>query len=423
MELGRLGHAVDQGALFDLAGVDPAEGRGAVTTEMKRLLERLGFDPGAVWYPIPTARADEAIEARFAEALADLLRGVPSIVCTHFDETGRTEHFRVLYGYDASTDEVVYSDPAIERGGYVRMSRARFLALWPLGSGEGEFVVRLRLDPAPMRANGFTAPPPSTRFSPAAFAQHVLALRSRLPRGFSVAIAPPFVVVGDEAPAVVAARARDTVRWAVDRLKADFFASDPDRILDVWLFRDRASYEHNTIALFHEAPTTPYGFFSSKNDALLMNIATGGGTLVHEIVHPFVEADMKGAPPWLNEGLASLFEASRDEAGHIKGGLNWRLEGLQRAIKDREVPSFEKLTSLSEAEFYAEDRGVNYAASRYLLCYAQERGVLSTFYREMRAARANDPTGFATLLRVLGERDATDFQTRWSRWVMTLRAP
>ena len=34
-----------------------------------------------------------------------------------------------------------------------------------------------------------------------------------------------------------------------------------------------------------------------------MNISTGGGTLVHEIVHPFIEANFPACPPWLNEGL------------------------------------------------------------------------------------------------------------------------
>jgi len=55
--------------------------------------------------------------------------------------------------------------------------------------------------------------------------------------------------------------------------------------------KDAASYEKNTLLLFKEKPSTPYGYYSSTHKALIMNIATGGGTLVHEIVHPFVEAN------------------------------------------------------------------------------------------------------------------------------------
>ena len=42
--------------------------------------------------------------------------------------------------------------------------------------------------------------------------------------------------------------------------------------------------------------TTPYGYYSAAHRALIMNIATGGGTLVHEIVHPFVRANFPQMP-------------------------------------------------------------------------------------------------------------------------------
>ena len=36
--------------------------------------------------------------------------------------------------------------------------------------------------------------------------------------------------------------AETTVKWAVDRLKQDFFTKDPNEILDIWLFKNEASY-------------------------------------------------------------------------------------------------------------------------------------------------------------------------------------
>ena len=67
--------------------------------------------------------------------------------------------------------------------------------------------------------------------------------------------------------------------------------------------------------------------------ALVMNIATGGGTLVHEIVHPFVAANFPDCPAWFNEGLGSLYEQCGEEDGQIHGYTNWRLPGLQAAIR------------------------------------------------------------------------------------------
>ena len=42
---------------------------------------------------------------------------------------------------------------------------------------------------------------------------------------------------------MVRARARGSVRWATAKLKADFFLADPERIVTIWLFRDRDRYE------------------------------------------------------------------------------------------------------------------------------------------------------------------------------------
>ena len=56
-------------------------------------------------------------------------------------------------------------------------------------------------------------------------------------------IQPPFVVIGDEPPVSVKEHAEKTIKWAVDKLKQDYFSQDPKQILDIWLFKDAASYE------------------------------------------------------------------------------------------------------------------------------------------------------------------------------------
>ena len=186
------------------------------------------------------------------------------------------------------------------------------------------------------------------------------------------------------------------------------------------MWNDRKSYERGVRALTGEAPGTPYGFYASAHDGLFMNIATGGGTLVHELVHPYVEADFPGAPAWLNEGLGSLFEQSSHRDGHIVGHTNWRLEGLQDAIRRGALPSFRALTKMSDHAFYQQDRGTNYAQARYLLYYLQEEGLLIDFYRAFRAGRAADPTGFDTLAKTFDEPDLKAFQRRWEAYVLTL---
>ncbi len=212
------------------------------------------------------------------------------------------------------------------------------------------------------------AKPANAEVAPtAAFEKHLVGLRRKLPAGFNIAVQPPFVVVGNETPARVRQRAVSTVKWAVDQLKSSYFDTDPSVIIDVWLFKDKKSYRYYAKKLFGEDPGTPYGYYSSRHRAMVMNIATGGGTLVHEIVHPFVEANFPDCPAWFNEGLGSLYEQSAERAGRIVGLTNWRLAGLQRALVRGPIPSFKALTSTSSYAFYEEDPGTNYAQARYLL--------------------------------------------------------
>lgn len=152
-----------------------------------------------------------------------------------------------------------------------------------------------------------------------------------------------------------------------------------------------------------------------------MNIATGGGTLVHEIVHPYIEANFPGCPAWFNEGLGSLYEQSAERDGHIVGLTNWRLGGLQRAIRRGAVPTIRGLLSTSADQFYGDDTGVHYAMARYLLYYLQERELLRSYYRDFVARRASDPGGYQTLVSLLGDPPMAQFQKQWEAYVLALR--
>ena len=259
------------------------------------------------------------------------------------------------------------------------------------------------------------------------YRKHVEALRKKLPHdGFTIIIEKPFVVIGDDSPKNVKQWAEGTVRWAVTQLKKDYFPKNPSRILDIWLFQNATSYYKNAQKIFGCKPTTPYGYYSDVDCALVMNIATGGGTLVHEIVHPFMAANFPYCPPWLNEGMGSLYEQSSSRDGKIVGLTNWRLAGLQKAIRAGTVPPFKTLCAADAAKFYNRDPGTNYAQARYLCYYLQQRGLLRTYYHAFHAVHRADPTGYETLKKTLGiktDAEMATFQKRWEAWTLTLRFP
>ena len=420
MALRKLGYDITQEDVFNVSEVDPSLGRGVHTAELARGLRSLGFEVGGVWHKTQGRSVAEAEVDEWTALLTDLRAAVPSIVCMQYDDTPHTtEHFRLILGYSAATDEVIFNEPAEANGAYEHMPRARFLKLWPIATRSGMVLIRLRLD-----ARSVRLPERSRKPTAAALAQHVMALREKLPGpGFSIVLVPPFVVIGDESPSVVRERADGVVRWTMDRLKKDFFAEDPTEILDVWVFKNRTSYLKNTWTLFHERPDTPFGYYSDTHHALVMNIGPGAGTLVHELVHPYMEANFAHYPPWLNEGLASLYERpSEDATGHIRGLVNWRLPVLQEAVKNNRVPALRALMSMNEATFYGDDSDINYAAARYLCYYLQEHGQLVAFVRALQDNLDKDGTGFDTLVDLLGITDAKAFDQTFRDFALRLKS-
>jgi hypothetical protein len=266
----------------------------------------------------------------------------------------------------------------------------------------------------------------STPTEPATAAEvhaHIEELRASTPAGFTLIALPPFVVIGDAAPETVRDDAKQVVEWASTRLRADYFDRDPGGLVDVWLFRDQQSYESNVSAIFGSVPETPYGYYSPCHRALIMNVSTGYGTLVHEMVHAYMAANFPDVPVWFNEGLASLYEQPSDRDGHLVGGVNWRLPRLQDAIRDHRTKPLTEVIAGSRGDFNGKEGSLYYAEARYLCFYLQGEGKLVRFYRRFHDRSASDARGLATLQQVLGVNDLNRFQTTWEAYVLGLAYP
>ncbi len=247
---------------------------------------------------------------------------------------------------------------------------------------------------------------------------HRHALAQRLEgQGFTVVVEPPFVVVGDESPAKVRARASGFLRWAITLLEKDWFDKQPDKIIEVWLFKNERTYRRGAKRFFDDEPETPFGYYSPADRALVMNIGPGAGTLSHELVHPYMEANFPNVPAWFNEGVASLYEQPRERDGKLVGTTNWRLPGLQRQLRAAESPGLAALLATSTEDFYGADYDA-YAMARFLCQYLQDHGKLHTFYQ--RFVASEDLTGQAALEEVLGM-SLAELEPRWRTWVLGLR--
>jgi hypothetical protein len=383
------GSAMEADDVFALAGVDPALGRGSTPAELAKALEKIGF--------VKALAEAKSSEDLWKELRADLAASRPSAV--RFGNGWRLV-------VSATDDGVRAFDPD---------GSADLASIGKKELLESASTSRVRFEYGSKLEEKREGLAPST----CALAARARELKKRVPGDWRLAVERPFVVTGD---ADVKRFTQSTVSWAVRLLKQEFFAKDPEEVIDIWLFDGKASYEANVQHFFDEAPISPFGYYSPRHRALIMNIATGGGTLVHEIVHPFVRANFPRCPSWFNEGLASLYEQCEEKDGHIHGKTNWRLAGLQKAIKAGSLPTFEKLAGTSSDEFYGQDKGTNYGQARYLCYYLQEKGLLVDFWKKF-STNADDKTGYDSLVAVLDEKDMADFQKRWEKWVLGLSFP
>jgi hypothetical protein len=244
--------------------------------------------------------------------------------------------------------------------------------------------------------------------------------RPQLGADCNLLVRPPFVLAGDLTVEQLEVWHTQTIVPAATALKRAYFQKSPTLPITIFLFSGEASYDHYARTLFGDERISVYGYYQPQRRALVMNIATGGGTLVHELTHALMDCDFPQVPDWFNEGLASLYEQCRFTSdGGIEGLPNWRLAGLQETIRAGRLGTLESL--MTGDEFRGRLVGLNYAQARYFCLYLQERGLLEDFYRRLRADYERDPRGVAAARSLF---DGAAWQTLdrdFQAWVLTLK--
>lgn len=252
-----------------------------------------------------------------------------------------------------------------------------------------------------------------------------------LPENFSTWSAAPFVFAGDVDQATLKRIYRRNVLPASRAMLAEYFDKQPDEAITLLLFSNAQSYEQTAERLFGDRHLSVYGYYRPEQRVVLVNLATGSGTLVHELTHALMDFDYPNAPIWLQEGLASLHEHGEFECVDgdwvLRGRVNWRLKDLLE--RDRTRWSLAELFQQSSLRDASEHQW--YALSRYLCYFLQDQEALATFYRAMRdQQQAATPPGDSldalaveTLLQSLKANDLEGVELRFRNWVDQLRLP
>ncbi len=248
-------------------------------------------------------------------------------------------------------------------------------------------------------------------------------LRPRLGAECHLIVRPPMVIAGDMDEDDLDTWHKETIGPATQAMASRYFQRSPNEPITVLLFSAEPSYNHYAEKLYGDRNVSIYGYYKPRERVLVMNIGTGGGTLVHELTHALADFDFPKIPDWFNEGLASLHEQCRfrEDAGGpwIEGLENWRLPGLQKAIRKSRVGSLKSL--IEGQDFRGAHEGLNYAQARYFCLYMQRHQVLEEFYRRFRDHQVEDPRGLASVLAVFPKFTWDELDADFRDWTLELK--
>ncbi len=245
-------------------------------------------------------------------------------------------------------------------------------------------------------------------------------LRKELGEGYIAGIEGPFIVLGNIPEERFRQIMRHTIRACSECMYKQYFEKKPNYTIKIYLFGDDTSYRRTAKRLWGDEDLSPFGYYSPANRALVMNISTGTGTLVHEMFHALVEPDFPDIPTWFNEGVASLYECCRIGEDSLTGMMNWRFPRLKKAVRDGGLVPLKDLVATSTRQFYGSGSDLHYAQARYFCMYLQEKGVLEKFYKKFRDNCEEDPTGGKFLEKLLGKKTG-EIEKDWVKWVKTLK--
>lgn len=173
--------------------------------------------------------------------------------------------------------------------------------------------------------------------------------------------------------------------------------------------------------------------YSFRDDFSIAGVVSGAhsGTLKHELFHLMVRSHFGDIPPWLDEGMAALYEVSRYDGERLDGLQNWRGDVLRRFWAMR--PGITELMRMDWQTFDAEgqrreQQAANHAMARYFVLYLQEQGQLADLYRAFQqqevAGLSDDPGEDAVgLLQGTLQRSLAQLEREFDDWFNTLDRP
>lgn len=244
-------------------------------------------------------------------------------------------------------------------------------------------------------------------------------LRAQLPASWSVLVHEPFVLAGDLATREIDATYRDTVVPTVCALRSSYFQNSITYPISMVLCSSDEAFRACNLLLDNRDRNQYSGVYLRKPRRLIVNVASGDGTLAHELTHALAHADFPKMPEWFDEGLAALHEECSItlDGRALLGNDNWRTEVARDALEHGEL---RLLQDVASKRFGLRERANHdYAYVRTFCLYLQERDLLKRFYQLCRTQITYDPTGLKSLCHVAQMDSPRDLDDAFHAWLLT----
>lgn len=248
-------------------------------------------------------------------------------------------------------------------------------------------------------------------------------LRARLSESCRVVACPPYVLAGDLSEEELERQHGETIVPTAHALSVGYFDVVPAEPIVIVMLSGEKAYRESAQRLDGMSHADYHGYYRREDRRIVLNLATGNGTLAHELTHALAHFDFPELPEWFDEGLASLHEECEfsEDGQKLIGRSNWRRHYLLQALRNGSLRPLDDLFVSREVRPGSE--AIDYAHARFFCLYLQERDWLAPFYRKFRTNAAQDPTGRETLCRLTGAETLEVLDEDFRRWVLESEAP
>jgi len=243
-------------------------------------------------------------------------------------------------------------------------------------------------------------------------------LAERLPPEWNSIIREPFVIAGDFPAEELGRYYRDTVAPTSRALAVQYFDTAPTWAITLVLCSTEERFRECHRALGERDRHGYAGIYSRSEHRIIVNVASGEGTLAHELTHALAHADHEHLPEWLDEGLASLYEECEFSVDGLRlvGLENWRGTAVREVLAEGNLQS---IADLASEDFAKQNPSLDYAQARYFCLFLQQRNLLDPFYRKSRSRVKTDPDALQSLCELFETEDVRVIDRQFQKWLGT----